>query len=265
MYDPQIGRWMTADPKADKYPEWSPYVYALDNPIRYIDIDGREPGDPKDVFYRTFAIPLISSLAKRSGANKFKALYMVAQKRQESGFKLKYHGNIFNIKGVGDAGSERFSAPEQDKVTGKMYMETANYAKYSSNEKAIDAYFDLMNNGNKGYAKVYDALTNNGRTIDDFVQGLKSGGYATDKEYAGKIKNIFQGVVKDFTNMLNSDMTTNNKEISQIQTEMEKGMKELGSGMLVDIYQSIQNSRMEGIKKKNQGISKDLKLLSELR
>ena len=28
-YDPGIGRWLTVDPKAWKYPQWSPYCYAL--------------------------------------------------------------------------------------------------------------------------------------------------------------------------------------------------------------------------------------------
>lgn len=46
MYDQQIGRWMVVDPKADKYEEVSAYTYALNNPVRYIDLGGLEPGDP---------------------------------------------------------------------------------------------------------------------------------------------------------------------------------------------------------------------------
>ena len=44
-YDPAIGRWLNTDPLAEKYPNISPYVYCINNPLRFVDPDGRAPSD----------------------------------------------------------------------------------------------------------------------------------------------------------------------------------------------------------------------------
>ncbi|OJU35555.1 MAG: hypothetical protein BGN96_04830 [Bacteroidales bacterium 45-6] len=42
-YDPRVSQWLVVDPLAEKYPGWSVYNYCLQNPIIFIDIDGKGP------------------------------------------------------------------------------------------------------------------------------------------------------------------------------------------------------------------------------
>lgn len=52
-----VSRWLSPDPLGAKYTQWSPYNYTLNNPVRFIDPDGREVIAPsqasKDLVLKT--------------------------------------------------------------------------------------------------------------------------------------------------------------------------------------------------------------------
>jgi len=44
IYDSRIARFLSVDPDYRKYPGWSPYLFAANSPVAFIDRDGRGPG-----------------------------------------------------------------------------------------------------------------------------------------------------------------------------------------------------------------------------
>ena len=57
-YDGDVGRFLSLDPLAAKFPNWSDYNYTLSNPIKFVDPDGKAPTNsdpPKNVHYYNMA------------------------------------------------------------------------------------------------------------------------------------------------------------------------------------------------------------------
>jgi len=168
--------------------------------------------DGREEFYNEFGQSAIDLVESKGKSNKFKGLYMVAQRRQENGFKLAVpNNNPMNIKGKGDLGSSPLKTHEYE--DGKKINITDGFANFSTVEKGFEGYLGLLD---RNYNEAYNAILDDSKTVDDFLVGMQDKGrlgpYATDPNYKPLIKGIFNGVVKDYKEILNYKLCREKKE-----------------------------------------------------
>lgn len=164
FYDPQLGRFHTIDPIAEKYSFQTPFCYAANSPIRFVDLFGMGPGDA----FKTQRLAAIDFGKTYNGKSIERGVEFGA-----SVYTIKIDGKTnytYSEPNTGTAyGVEPSLAPKGSKATAVVHTH-GKYDKYSDNDNFsreegndIDYFKDKKVDGYlatpSGLLKEYDVET----------------------------------------------------------------------------------------------------------
>jgi RHS repeat-associated protein len=135
------GRWFSPDPLSEEFSEWSPYNFSFNNPVRFVDPDGRAPEEVNGCCWWLRLMPLF----------------------EESSIKPNIVEPLTKVGEVGTKAAE--NSARQERFNFGRYVEKKELAKMGR-EKNTETYeFTDPKNGKTGRT-IPDAMTEEGGTIE---------------------------------------------------------------------------------------------------
>lgn len=225
-----VSRWLSPDPLADEYTSWSPYNYVLNNPIYWIDPDGRSPVPPSTHLDDEGNIIAVFNDGDNGVYQHGKNADGGSVTEYQLSKRAEKYGTSSNGTKVGETEYwDEFVSPETGKTMTKTTVQVG---------KSFDPIISDMNAKSKGMNLMEIAqASKKGKLFDiksDYsnVGGLLNGKYATSRS-AG---NFLAGYNAEGGTMLGGGIsfTTFQKLAGALHIENSHG-KSLSKGQMLDI------------------------------